>query len=32
VWKTVLTKVWPGYDDYAERSGRDINVFALEPA
>ena len=31
VWTSVLTKIWPGYDDYAERSGRDINVFALEP-
>ncbi|MFL6116713.1 MAG: nitroreductase family deazaflavin-dependent oxidoreductase [Catenulispora sp.] len=31
VWTTVMTKLWPGYDDYAERSGRDINVFALEP-
>ncbi|GAA2021031.1 nitroreductase family deazaflavin-dependent oxidoreductase [Catenulispora yoronensis] len=30
VWG-VVTKLWPGYDNYAERSGRDINVFALEP-
>lgn len=32
VWRTVLTKTWPGYDDYAERARRDVNVFALEPA
>lgn len=31
VWETILTKTWPGYDDYAERSGRHINIFALEP-
>ncbi|GAA1961950.1 nitroreductase/quinone reductase family protein [Catenulispora subtropica] len=30
-WTTV-TKLWPGYDDYAERAGRDVNVFVLEPA
>lgn len=32
VWTTLMTKAWPGYDNYAERAGRDINVFALEPA
>jgi deazaflavin-dependent oxidoreductase (nitroreductase family) len=31
VWDTILTKSWPGYENYAERSGRHINVFALEP-
>ena len=31
VWNTILTKNWPGYEDYAERSGRHINIFALEP-
>lgn len=30
VWNTML-KNWPGYENYAERAGRDINVFALEP-
>lgn len=32
VWDSQLLKSWPGYEDYAERSGRDIRVFALEPA
>jgi deazaflavin-dependent oxidoreductase (nitroreductase family) len=31
VWNTILTKNWPGYQDYAERAGRHINIFALEP-
>lgn len=31
VWTTILTKNWPGYENYAERSGRHINIFALEP-
>ncbi|MEY9864127.1 deazaflavin-dependent oxidoreductase (nitroreductase family) [Catenulispora sp. GAS73] len=31
VWNTLLTKNWPGYENYAERSGRHINIFALEP-
>ena len=31
VWNSILTKNWPGYENYAERSGRHINVFALEP-
>lgn len=31
VWNTILTKNWPGYENYAERSGRHINIFALEP-
>lgn len=26
-----LVRVWPGFDDYVQRSGRDIRVFALEP-
>lgn len=26
-----LRAVWPGYDDYAERSGRDLRVFVLVP-
>ncbi|AEE47029.1 nitroreductase/quinone reductase family protein [Cellulomonas fimi] len=26
-----LRAVWPGYDDYAERSGRDLRVFVLDP-
>jgi deazaflavin-dependent oxidoreductase (nitroreductase family) len=28
----VLTAVWPAYDGYAARAGRQIRVFALEPA
>lgn len=31
VWDTILTVNWPGYENYAERSGRHINIFALEP-
>jgi deazaflavin-dependent oxidoreductase (nitroreductase family) len=31
VWNTILTKNWPGYENYAERAGRHINIFALEP-
>lgn len=31
VWPLV-TAVWPAYDTYAERSGRDIRVFLLHPA
>jgi deazaflavin-dependent oxidoreductase (nitroreductase family) len=31
VWNTILTKNWPGFENYAERSGRHINIFALEP-
>ena len=31
VWNTILTKNWPGFEDYAERAGRHITVFALEP-
>jgi deazaflavin-dependent oxidoreductase (nitroreductase family) len=31
VWNTVLTKNWPGFEDYAERAGRHISIFALEP-
>ena len=27
-----LLAVWPGYDDYAERSGRELRVFVLTPA
>lgn len=27
-----LRAVWPGYDDYADRSGRDLRVFVLTPA
>ena len=30
VWPLVLS-VWPAYDTYAERSGRDLRVFLLEP-
>jgi deazaflavin-dependent oxidoreductase (nitroreductase family) len=30
VWNTMLQN-WPGYENYAERAGRHINVFALEP-
>lgn len=30
VWPLV-TAVWPAYDTYAARSGRDIRVFVLEP-
>jgi deazaflavin-dependent oxidoreductase (nitroreductase family) len=31
VWPLVL-KVWPAYETYAERSGRELRVFILEPA
>jgi deazaflavin-dependent oxidoreductase (nitroreductase family) len=31
VWTTILTVSWPGYENYAERSGRHIPIFALEP-
>jgi deazaflavin-dependent oxidoreductase (nitroreductase family) len=31
VWPLV-TKVWPAYDTYVERSGRAIRVFVLTPA
>ena len=31
VWPLVL-KVWPAYDTYAARSGRELRVFILEPA
>jgi deazaflavin-dependent oxidoreductase (nitroreductase family) len=31
VWPRILT-VWPSYDSYVERAGRDIRVFRLEPA
>ncbi|MDM7830793.1 nitroreductase/quinone reductase family protein [Cellulomonas edaphi] len=27
----ILLEVWPGYDDYAARSGRDLRVFVLRP-
>lgn len=27
-----FNRVWPAYDNYAERSGRDIRVFVLEPS
>jgi len=30
VWPS-LVAVWPAYDSYAARSGRDIRVFLLEP-
>lgn len=26
-----VTRMWPAYDTYAERSGRDLRVFLLEP-
>jgi deazaflavin-dependent oxidoreductase (nitroreductase family) len=31
LWPLVL-QVWPAYEDYAERSGRDLRVFVLEPS
>jgi deazaflavin-dependent oxidoreductase (nitroreductase family) len=31
VWP-LLVRVWPAYDTYAARAGRDIRVFVLEPA
>ncbi len=31
VWPQLL-RIWPNYDRYAERSGRDIRVFRLERA
>lgn len=30
VWPD-LVRMWPAYDDYIERSGRDMRVFALHP-
>ena len=30
VWP-LLTQVWPAYDTYAARSGRDLRVFVLRP-
>jgi deazaflavin-dependent oxidoreductase (nitroreductase family) len=30
VWPKLLT-VWPTYDSYVERSGRNLRVFRLEP-
>jgi deazaflavin-dependent oxidoreductase (nitroreductase family) len=30
VWPTIL-KMWPTYDRYVERSGRNLRVFRLEP-
>ena len=30
LWPQLL-RMWPGFDDYVERSGRDVRVFALEP-
>jgi deazaflavin-dependent oxidoreductase (nitroreductase family) len=30
VWPQLL-RIWPNYDRYVERSGRDIRVFLLEP-
>ena len=27
-----LLAVWPGYDDYAARAGRELRVFRLAPA
>lgn len=30
VW-ALVTRVWPAYDTYAARSGRDIRVFVLHP-
>jgi deazaflavin-dependent oxidoreductase (nitroreductase family) len=32
LWDSELLKTWPGYGAYAERSGRDLRIFALEPA
>jgi deazaflavin-dependent oxidoreductase (nitroreductase family) len=32
LWTTVLTRNWPGFEDYAGRADRHINIFALEPA
>ncbi len=31
LWPSI-TRTWPAYDTYVERSGRDIRVFLLEPA
>lgn len=30
VWNTMVNS-WPGYENYAERAGRHINIFALDP-
>lgn len=32
LWAAVLTRNWPGFEAYAGRAGRHINIFALEPA
>ena len=31
IWPRLL-QAWPAYDSYAERSGRDLRVFRLDPA
>jgi deazaflavin-dependent oxidoreductase (nitroreductase family) len=31
VWSSQLLKAWPGYQGYADRSGRDLKIYALEP-
>lgn len=31
IWPQIV-KAWPGYDDYRERSGREIRLFALKKA
>jgi deazaflavin-dependent oxidoreductase (nitroreductase family) len=31
LWTAVLTRNWPGFEDYAGRADRHINIFALEP-
>ncbi|GAB3289965.1 nitroreductase family deazaflavin-dependent oxidoreductase [Parasphingorhabdus pacifica] len=33
LWRDVITKTWPAYDNYAERAGdRELRVFALRPS
>ena len=32
VWPLLLVEVWPAYETYAQRAGRDIRVFVLEPS
>jgi len=29
---SLVTRIWPGYDDYARRAGRPIRVFRLAPS
>lgn len=30
-WWPMLTEIWPGWDGYRRRAGREIRLYALEP-